>query len=114
MFYPLSGLEGNLLRLPTLGVSFGVSSIAELQIDGGLYNRLAVTSRVPAPRSRELDFTGDTTNDFEDITIATKIRLAAGEGLVDRHRRAAGDQAAESPPTGVVSASTPWTSIHRC
>ena len=38
VFYPLSGLEGNLLRLPTLGVSFGIGSIAELQIDGGLYN----------------------------------------------------------------------------
>ena len=47
--YPVSGLEGNLLRLPTLGVSFGLSSIAELQIDGGLYNRLSITSRRPAP-----------------------------------------------------------------
>jgi hypothetical protein len=75
--YPVSGLEGNLLRLPTLGVSFGISSIAELQIDGGLYNRLSVTSRQPAPLSRELDFTGDTTSDVEDITVATKIRLAS-------------------------------------
>ena len=38
--YPVSGLKGDLLRLPTLGLSFGLSSIAELQIDGGLYNRL--------------------------------------------------------------------------
>src|SRR3954468_23480299 len=59
--YPASGLEGNLLRLPTLGLSFGVSSIAELQIDGGLYNRLNVTSREPAPLSPLLDFTGDRT-----------------------------------------------------
>ena len=48
IFYPASGLEGNLLRLPTLGVSFGLSSIAELQVDGGFYNRLNVTARVPA------------------------------------------------------------------
>ena len=75
--YPVSGLEGNLLRLPTLGVSFGISSIAELQIDGGLYNRLSVTSRQLAPLSSELDFTGDTTSDVEDITVATKIRLAS-------------------------------------
>ena len=59
VFYPASGLQGNLLRLPTLGVSFGVSSIAELQIDGGLYNRLNVTSREAAPLSDQLDFTGD-------------------------------------------------------
>jgi hypothetical protein len=77
VFYPVSGLEGNLTRLPTVGVSFGISSIAELQIDGGLYNRLAVTSRTTAPLSGVLDFSGDQTSDVEDITIATKIRIAA-------------------------------------
>jgi hypothetical protein len=75
--YPVSGLEGHLLRLPTLGVSFGIGSNAELQLDGGLYNRLSVTSRRPAPLSKFLDFSGDHTSDVEDITIATKIRVAA-------------------------------------
>ncbi len=42
--YPASGLTGNLLRVPTLGVSFGFSSILELQVDGGLYNHLNITS----------------------------------------------------------------------
>jgi hypothetical protein len=51
VFYPASGLTGNLLRLPTLGVSFGFSSILELQIDGGFYNRLNITSIEPAPLS---------------------------------------------------------------
>ena len=46
IFYPVSGLQGDLLRLPTLGLSFGLSSIAELQIDGGIYNRLKVTDRI--------------------------------------------------------------------
>ena len=32
--YPVSGLRGNLWRLPLVGVSIGVSSIAEVQIDG--------------------------------------------------------------------------------
>src|SRR6185503_20119339 len=68
IFYPVSGLQGDLLRLPVLGLSFGLSSIAELQLDGGLYNRLHVTSRSPAPLSSMLDFTGDNTSDFEDIT----------------------------------------------
>jgi hypothetical protein len=82
VFLPASGLRGNLLRAPTLGVSFGISSIAELQLDGGLYNRLAVTSRTPAPLSGQLDFTGDSTHDVEDIVIATKIRIL---GETPRH-----------------------------
>ncbi|HEU4938722.1 MAG TPA: hypothetical protein VFT39_19875 [Vicinamibacterales bacterium] len=77
VFYPASGLQGNLLRIPTLGVSFGVSSIAELQIDGGIYNGLNVKSRREAPLSDLLDFDGDHTHDVEDIVIGTKIRLMA-------------------------------------
>ena len=75
--FPASGLQGNLLRAPTLGVSFGISSIAELQLDGGFYNRLAVTRRGvgPAPLASQLNFTGDTTHAVEDIVLATKIRL---------------------------------------
>lgn len=73
--YPVSGLEGNLLRFPLLGVSIGLSSIAELQLDGGLYNRLTVTGRRPAPLEHLVDFTGDQTSDVEDIVIGTKIRL---------------------------------------
>jgi hypothetical protein len=75
VFYPLSGLDGDLLRLPTLGVSIGLSSIAELQFDGGFYNRLTVTSRQPAPLAHYLDFTGDRTTDVEDLVVATKLRL---------------------------------------
>jgi hypothetical protein len=80
VFYPLSGLQGNLLRLPTIGVSIGVSSIAEIQLDGGFYNRLNVTSRQTAPLSNVLNFTGDTTSDTEDLVIATKVRILS-EGV---------------------------------
>lgn len=73
--YPASGLEGNLLRLPTLGVSFGISSIAEVQIDGGLYNRLQITARQPAPLANLLTVSGDRTHDVEDAVVATKIRI---------------------------------------
>lgn len=74
--YPVSGLQGNLLRFPVLGVSFGISSIAELQVDGGLYNRLAIKERdATAPLYRMVTATGDTTSDVEDIVIATKVRL---------------------------------------
>jgi hypothetical protein len=75
--YPASGLAGNLLRLPTLGISFGISSIAELQIDGGLYNHLWIKDENNAPLSHLLTFTGDSTSDIEDLVVATKIRVSA-------------------------------------
>jgi hypothetical protein len=74
--YPVSGLEGNLLRVPTIGVSVGISSIAEIQIDGGFYNRLTIASRnAAAPLASALTVTGTSTHDVEDIVFATKIRL---------------------------------------
>ncbi|MEO8260517.1 MAG: hypothetical protein ABI868_24445 [Acidobacteriota bacterium] len=74
--YPVSGLSGNLWRIPTIGVSIGLSSIAELQIDGGLYDRLAVKNHdLNAPLAALVTATGATTHAAEDVTIATKVRL---------------------------------------
>ena len=78
--YPLSGLTGNLLAVPTLGVSIGVSSIAEIQVDGGLYQRLNITDQVPAPLSSLLDFSGDHTTSVKDIILATKVRMVGEKG----------------------------------
>ena len=75
VFFPASGLTGNLFRAPLLGAMFGISSIAEVQVTGCLHDRLAITGRVPAPLSSLLDVTGDTTGDVEDIVFATKIKL---------------------------------------
>ena len=72
--FPIYGLEGDLWRLPALGVSIGISSIAELQIDSG-YSRMRVTSRRPAPLAPILDFQGDHTSSIEDVVLATKIRV---------------------------------------
>ena len=74
--YPVSGLKGDLVRVPTLGFSFGLSSIAELQIDGGLFNRLSIGSRnATAPLASQLTATGSSTSDVEDTIVATKIRV---------------------------------------
>jgi len=74
--YPASGLKGDLLRVPLLGFSVGVSSIAEIQIDGGFHNHLNITGRDPsAPLAGMLTVTGDTTGDVEDIVIGTKVRI---------------------------------------
>ncbi len=74
--YTVSGLKGNLWRLPTLGISVGVSSIAEVQIDGGLHDSLSITSRnLAAPLAGMVTETGDTTHDVEDTYVGMKIRL---------------------------------------
>ncbi len=72
----VSGLKGNLISVPTIGVSIGLSSIAELQIDGGVYNSLSITSRNPnAPLASLLTVTGDSTHDVSNAVLATKIRI---------------------------------------
>jgi|TARA_B100000315_G_scaffold173602_1_gene162032 hypothetical protein len=73
--FPVSGLEGNLWRVPTLGFSIGYGSNAEVQIDGGLYSHLSITERFDAPLSGMLDFDGDSTSSIEDMYIGTKVRL---------------------------------------
>lgn len=78
--YPASGLEGQLWRVPTLGVSIGLSSIAELQIDGSVLETLRITKRTPAPLSGLLTARGTTTTDVGDVVVGTKIRLLA-EGV---------------------------------
>jgi Putative MetA-pathway of phenol degradation len=78
-FYPASGLTGNLWRIGTFGMSFGVGPIAELQIDGGLRDHLNITRRDPAPLSGMLTVPADATStgDFMDATIGAKIRFAS-------------------------------------
>jgi len=74
--YPLSGLTGDLWQLPVLGVNVGVSSIADVQITGGPYNSLSITSRQPAPLAGLVTATGDSTHAVQDIALGAKIRLA--------------------------------------
>lgn len=75
--YPASGLQGNLWRIGTFGFSFGVSSIAEIQIDGGVRDRLLITNRLAdAPLAYMLTVGANTsTSDFEDAVVGAKIRV---------------------------------------
>jgi hypothetical protein len=76
--YPVSGLRGNLWRIGTFGLSIGVSSIAELQIDGGLTNNLSIVeSDSTAPLAGMLDVSGTSTNDIEDVSIGAKVRFVS-------------------------------------
>lgn len=85
VFFPVSGLTGDLLRLPTLGISFGVSSIAEIQVDGSPYQRLNVTEREPAALAHLLTFSDERSTDVDDLVVGTKVRLvpeAAGRPAI--------------------------------
>ena len=75
--FTVSGLEGHLTRLPLIGLSIGVSSIAEIQLDGLSYSRLRITDQVAAPLSDMLSFEGDTTRSVDDLIIGTKVHLIA-------------------------------------
>lgn len=80
VLFPVSGLTGNLMKFPLVGISFGVGSIAEIQIDGGLWNSLSITNRAQAPLSSLVTVTGNKTSSVEDIVVGAKIRIA-GEGV---------------------------------
>ena len=74
--YPVSGLRGNLFTVPALGVSLGVSSIAEIQMHIGGYQQLGITERDPtAPFANLLLLDGDSTDDLEDMHVGAKVRL---------------------------------------
>jgi hypothetical protein len=74
-----NGLNGDITRLAVFGVSIGLSPTAEVQVDGGLVQRLDVNERnltAPLVNSTAL-LPGDTASSFDDLVVATKIRLAS-------------------------------------
>jgi hypothetical protein len=77
IYYPLSGLQGNLLQLPLLAFEVGLGPIADFQLSGGPYNLLSITSRQDAPLAGLVTATGSTTHAVEDIVIGSKIRLVS-------------------------------------
>jgi hypothetical protein len=80
-YYSAYGLTGDTTHGPNFGVSVGISPNAELQVDGGLLQRLHVTSRRAAPLSNVIDFTGDSASSLEDIVVATKLRIVSESEL---------------------------------
>ena len=73
--FTVSGLEGHHVRIPTIGLSVGAGSAAELQIDGALFQRLAIRDRFAAPLSDVVEATGNSTTSIDDIVIGAKVRL---------------------------------------
>jgi len=72
--FPLSGLKGDLTRVGDIRIRTGFASNVELQIEGTIQNFLAINSQI-VPSPIPLNITGNSTNDFDDITVSAKIKL---------------------------------------
>ena len=76
--YTVSGLKGDLLRGPLLGLSFGLGSVAEGQIDGVSMSRLLIRERdSAAPLASMLEVPGDTTRSWDALVVGTKVKLVS-------------------------------------
>jgi hypothetical protein len=72
--FPLSGLKGDLTRVGDIRLRTGLAGNVEVQIEGTLQNFLAINSQtVPSPIP--LNVMGNSTSDFDDFTISTKIKV---------------------------------------
>ncbi|MDR1989482.1 MAG: hypothetical protein LBQ09_04545 [Acidobacteriaceae bacterium] len=79
--YTLSGLDGNLWRVGLVRLDVGLSSIADLELSGGLRDYLQILATHPAPLSDELLLPNPaSTSAFDDIIVGTKIRVHQADG----------------------------------
>ena len=72
--FPLSGLKGDLTRVGDIRIRNGFASNVELQIEGVVQNFLAINSQT-LPSPIPLNVTGNSTTDFDDITMSAKVLL---------------------------------------
>jgi hypothetical protein len=76
--FPVSGLSGTLVQSGLLNVQVGVSSIAQVQLTGGVNNHLLIAARDPtAPDASLVAVNGTSTNDVEDAVLGTRVRFLA-------------------------------------
>jgi hypothetical protein len=73
--YSLSGLRGDLSRLGVTSIHIGVGEYAEFQISGIMQDFLSVSERAPDPPVPPT-FIGNSTSDYGNLVLASKIRLA--------------------------------------
>jgi hypothetical protein len=76
--YSLSGLRGDLTRLGVSSIEVGVGEYADFQISGVIQDFLSVSSR--AEPFIPPEFSGNSTNDFGDLVLGTKLKLAGEKG----------------------------------
>lgn len=71
--FPLANMTGDLSRVGDMRLRTGFAPNVELQIEGTIQNYVAINSRGVSPIP--LNVSGNSTNDFDDFTISTKIKL---------------------------------------
>lgn len=81
--YPLSGLQGHLLKVGSLRYAAALSSYIELQVDGTLLNLLDIQHRRPAFNSNVVT-RSNPTGDIGDFTVWTKF------GVLSEYRQGVG------------------------
>ena len=73
--FPVSGLTGDLTRAGVIGINIGLAPNVEVQIEGTAQNFLSINSRGPSAIPLDLSPGANSTNDFGDFTLWTKIKL---------------------------------------
>lgn len=77
--FPFSGLKGDLTRAGVLGLRVGAADNIELQVLGTIQNVLNIEERISGPNTPRLSFSGNSTSDVGDFSLATKVRLRRGD-----------------------------------
>ena len=73
--FRLSGLKGNFTRAGICELRFGVGPKAELQMGWTVQNFLGISERSPAPHTEKLAFSGNSTSDYGDLFVGSKVRF---------------------------------------
>ncbi len=74
--FPLSGLKGDLTRVGVIEVNAGFAPNVQIEVEGTLQNYLAINSAtVPTPIPLDFAPNSNSTNDFGDFRLSTKLKL---------------------------------------
>ncbi len=77
--FPFSGLKGDLSNVAVMGARFGMGSRVEVQMLWTARQFLNINERFDAPGSGNLNFSGNSTDDFGNLNMATKVNLISGQ-----------------------------------
>src|SRR2546427_8353812 len=73
--FPVSGLTGDLTRAGVIGINIGLAPNVEVQIEGVAQNYLSINSQGPSAIPLNIAPGANSTRDFGDFTLWTKIKL---------------------------------------
>ena len=73
--FPASGLTGDLTRAGVIGINIGLAPNVEVQIEGVAQNVLSINSRGPSAIPLSIAAGANSTNDFGDFILSTKIKF---------------------------------------